>query len=227
MGRVLQPRRPRLRTSLSSLADWLDDRDRELFCVAAAGRHRALDVLMPPLAMGANDTAIWLPLSAVLGVFPGAPRRVAARSLGAFVVASILTDAALKRLTRRPRPPLAELLDGVDGLDGSDLVEAEQPKSASFPSGHAASGMAFAVAAVQEVGWPAAPLLLLGSAICYSRIYTGAHYPGDVAGGTAVGVAVALAADWSWIPNRVVGALAEQVRRRRPGRPSPGTALEP
>jgi undecaprenyl-diphosphatase len=61
------------------------------------------------------------------------------------------------------------------------------PTSASFPSGHAASGFAFAAA----VGWNQ-PLLgtalrFLAAAVAYSRVHTGVHYPGDVVVGSLMG----------------------------------------
>src|SRR5579884_2816907 len=152
----------RLLAPLARAADWMDDRDRDLFRVVAAGRNRVLDAVLPPLALGGDDAAIWVPLAVLLGLVSGASRRLAARGLGGFVAASLLTELGLKRLTRRPRPPLAELLAGL----GRPPLRAAQPASTSFPSGHAAAGVAFAVAGAQQVGWPAAPLGVLAAAIC-------------------------------------------------------------
>jgi membrane-associated phospholipid phosphatase len=66
------------------------------------------------------------------------------------------------------------------------------PHSHSFPSGHTAS--AFAGATVLSALTPrAAPaFVVLALAIAYSRLYVGAHFPLDVAGGLVVGVATAL-----------------------------------
>ena len=60
------------------------------------------------------------------------------------------------------------------------------PASASFPSGHTASGFAFTNAVAHTLPAAAGPLGLLASAVGYARIHTGVHYPGDVVIGAAV-----------------------------------------
>jgi membrane-associated phospholipid phosphatase len=66
------------------------------------------------------------------------------------------------------------------------------PKSHSFPSGHTAT--AFAGATALSFFFPrAAPaFFVLAAAIAYSRLYVGVHFPLDVLGGAAIGVATAL-----------------------------------
>jgi undecaprenyl-diphosphatase len=65
--------------------------------------------------------------------------------------------------------------------------------SSSFPAGHAAT--AFAGAAVLAYVVPRlAPLLfLIAALIGFSRVYVGVHYPTDVLGGAAIGLAVGVA----------------------------------
>ena len=64
------------------------------------------------------------------------------------------------------------------------------PASSSFPSGHAASALAFAGAVGHEMPLLAVPLHLLAGAVAYSRVHTGVHYPGDALVGAVVGEAV-------------------------------------
>ena len=68
------------------------------------------------------------------------------------------------------------------------------PQSSSWPSGHSASGFAFATGV--GAAWPAvaAPLSVVASLVAYSRVHTGVHYPSDTIAGTAFGVALAPAA---------------------------------
>jgi undecaprenyl-diphosphatase len=61
------------------------------------------------------------------------------------------------------------------------------PLSASFPSGHAASGFAFAAAVGRDQPWLGMALRFLAAAVAYSRVHTGVHYPGDVVVGSLVG----------------------------------------
>jgi len=59
----------------------------------------------------------------------------------------------------------------------------------SFPSGHAASAFAFAVARDQPR--LAVPIWLLAGAVPHSRVHTGVHYPSDVVLGFVLGAGTA------------------------------------
>ena len=62
--------------------------------------------------------------------------------------------------------------------------------STSFPSGHSASGFAFASAVAGTLPIAASPLRALAAAVAYSRVHTGVHYPGDVVVGSLIGVTI-------------------------------------
>ena len=71
------------------------------------------------------------------------------------------------------------------GVPGQRKVR--MPDSTSFPSGHAASGFAFASAIGREQPWLGLALQFLAAAVAYSRVHTGVHYPGDVVVGSLIG----------------------------------------
>ncbi|MFL6205265.1 MAG: phosphatase PAP2 family protein [Acidimicrobiales bacterium] len=107
-------------------------------------------------------------------------------------------DDVVKELIERPRPE--GLVDG--------LVVRDEAHGFGYPSGHTA--LAFAVAAVLHPLLPArvrwAPWVL-ASLVGIARLYVGVHWPMDLVGGAALGVAIGGA----------FGLLvADGYRRRRP-----------
>jgi undecaprenyl-diphosphatase len=87
------------------------------------------------------------------------------------------------------------------------------PASTSFPSGHSASGFAFATAVGSELPWLALPLRFLAAAVAYSRVHTGVHYPADAVVGSIVGAGTGQAAavlldHWEASPDRSAGRQA-------------------
>ena len=67
-------------------------------------------------------------------------------------------------------------------------------------SAHAAVIVTLAVlsASVIRRRWFTGLMVLSTLLICYSRIYLGKHYPMDLVWGTAVGIALGLAAFWTY-----------------------------
>jgi membrane-associated phospholipid phosphatase len=117
-------------------------------------------------------------------------RRFAALLTAAIVVQAILVKT-LKGVFGRVRPWIAL------GLPAPIMT----PHDPSFPSGHAAG--CFCVAAFLAVGlpaaWPARPgpaqgvvalAVTLAMLIALSRVYLGAHFPGDVLVGALLGALV-------------------------------------
>ena len=51
------------------------------------------------------------------------------------------------------------------------------PTSTSFPSGHSASALAFAVAVGDVLPALRLPLRAAAATVAFSRVYTGVHYP--------------------------------------------------
>ena len=117
-------------------------------------------------------------IAAVLAVLGGPRGRRASRAgIGSVAIASALANGPAKLLVRRSRP----------GADAEPAL-IRMPGSSSFPSGHAASAVAFATAVSTEMPALAPVLGPLAAAVAYSRVHTGVHYPSDVAAGAAIGV---------------------------------------
>ncbi len=163
------------------MADLLIGWDRWLFEAVNHGYRSAfLDALMPVLSTKWYLLVPGLAVAAVL-VLRGGPRERWA------VVATLLALGAadqgaawVKVLAARPRP--CHALQGVLLLTGCT-------GSFSFPSSHATNSFALAAALCYYYPRWAWAFGGLAAAIAYSRVYLGAHYPGDVLGGAAIGVA--------------------------------------
>jgi undecaprenyl-diphosphatase len=139
----------------------------------------SLDEPLRRLSNAANNSVLWLAIATALGAAGGpAGRRAAVRGMVAIGVTSPLVNLAAKRIWSRRRPDRA----GV-----SDERDVRMPTSASFPSGHAASGFAFAAAVGWNQPWLGVSLRFLAAAVAYSRVHTGVHYPGDVVVGSLIG----------------------------------------
>lgn len=158
--------------------------DGAVYAAVAATPTPTLDTALRRLSTAANHSKISLGVAAVLALVPGRPRRAALAGAGAIAVASAASNLLGKRLVRRPRPD-REAARVVVGR------HVPMPDSASFPSGHTASAVAFATAVGVVLPIAAVPLALLAGAVGYSRVHTGVHYPGDVAAGAVLGVASA------------------------------------
>lgn len=157
--------------------------DRWLIRRSELHRSPLLDQLFTGASRAANRSLIWLAVGGLLAAVGGRRgRRAATRGLTAIAIASTVANGPLKLLIRRARPNWR-----------APLVAA--PRTTSFPSGHAASAFAFAVAASREMPRAAAVLLPLAATVSYSRVYVGVHYPSDVLLGAALGASAGLIAD--------------------------------
>ncbi|MEV4936855.1 phosphatase PAP2 family protein [Streptomyces zaomyceticus] len=160
--------------------------DGAVYAAVAATPTPTLDTALRRLSHAADHSKISFAVAAALALVPGRPRRAALAGVGAVAVASATANLLGKRLVRRQRPD-REAARVVVGR------HVPMPDSASFPSGHTASAVAFATAAGVVLPPAAVPLQILAMAVGYSRVHTGVHYPGDVAAGAVLGIASAAA----------------------------------
>jgi undecaprenyl-diphosphatase len=158
--------------------------DYRVFRIVAGTKTPWLDRLLRSLSVAANRSLLWLGIAGVLGLRGGnRGQRAALRGVGSIVVTSALVNHGVKRIAKRPRPSLRHV-PAMRRLSA-------QPATTSFPSGHAASAFAFAVGASSELPAARAPLITMASAVAYSRVYVGVHYPLDVIAGAAAGAGLA------------------------------------
>ena len=128
----------------------------------------------------------------------------------------------VKARSARPRPV------GVDPQRAACQRVSEAGRaSASYPSGTAAVGTAYAEALAAAAPEQAAALRAMGHEISISRAVCAMHYPADVAAGEAVGRAVfAEAAATPAFQADLTAARAELVQLRATGLTNPGCASE-
>lgn len=159
--------------------------DRAAYEAVAITPTPILDIPVRKLTNSANYSRLWFGIAATIAILGGKRgRRVALEGMVSVGVTSATVNLAGKNLSARSRPTR------VDPSLFPDR-QVRMPESPSFPSGHAASGFAFAYAVGRHMPALAVPLRLLAGAVAYSRVHTGVHYPGDVAVGSAVGAGIA------------------------------------
>ncbi|KUJ64909.1 phosphoesterase [Streptomyces albus subsp. albus] len=171
----------------------LSDLDKRLFIRVAASRLRGAHPVLPRLSRAANHGRLWWTAAAALATVGGTTaRRAALRGLGSLCAASLATNTVAKWTVNRRRPE----------VDPVPLVRrlVQQPRTSSFPSGHAASAAAFATGVTLESTGYGALVIPVAAAVAASRVYVGVHYPSDVLAGVALGIgAAALTCRW-WPP---------------------------
>jgi undecaprenyl-diphosphatase len=130
--------------------------------------------------------------------------RVLAGRLLAGGTAAWALSKLVKEAVRRPRP--AALLPATRGR-GRDAT------GLGYLSGHAAVAIALGAAALPRLG-PAGRALTLSVVplVGLTRVYVGAHLPLDIAGGTALGLAVQATAELVWpaAPARSAGRTGQE-----------------
>ena len=161
----------------------LRETDRVLTRLAAARVPPRVARVLSAVEETAESTKLWCGAAALMAWRGGLRgRRAAAAGLVSLVMAQLVSNGVCKQLADRPRPPKEWIPhDEVD----------DRPGTSSFPSGHTAAAVAFAVAVTPS--WPAAGALCAVPAVMVAveRVQSGAHYPSDVAAGASIGLAAA------------------------------------
>jgi undecaprenyl-diphosphatase len=189
------------RPTLTEVLRELGRLDLAVYRAIAATPTPTLDEPLRQISELASWSKLWLGIAATMAVVGGRTgRRAALVGTAALAIDSAAVNIAAKMSVRRGRPDRA-----AAGVPEARRIE--MPSSTSFPSGHAASGFAFAEAVAETMPALAGPLRMLAAVVAYSRVHTGVHYPGDVIAGSLIGSSI----------GESVGLVARgiELRRRR------------
>jgi undecaprenyl-diphosphatase len=151
--------------------------------VELAGRLRR--PWLTPLVRGYSrlgDNGLgWMAAGVAVGLAKGSPRL--AVELPAVVLAAFGLNVAVKRVVGRTRP--------VSGGLTPHLISS--PRSSSFPSSHAATAAAGALAIA--AGAPSLAPVAIAAALVMagSRVYLGVHHGSDIAAGLLLGASAGAA----------------------------------
>jgi undecaprenyl-diphosphatase len=134
-----------------------------------------------------NHSLLWHLLATAQGLRRGGDLAGTVRLVTIMGLESAIVNGPVKSMFRRQRPV----------HDGVRPFRLRQPRTSSFPSGHASAAAVFAVVASEDD--PLAPAyVLLATLVGTSRVHVRIHHPSDVLGGALVGTAlgVVLRAWW-------------------------------
>ena len=119
---------------------------------------------------------LWFALGGAGALVDGARRGRWVRATGV-VGGAYVVSTSIKLAIGRKRP----LVEDLPHLMAT-------PTGLSFPSSHSSSS--FAAARAYSALLPAGPLYAAASAMAFSRLYLGVHYPSDIAAGVVLGTVV-------------------------------------
>ncbi len=150
-----------------------------LLAMRTRGHSPGIEAAAQALGKAGNNALVWVILNAVLAVIDSS-RWESWLICALLGPVAICLNYGIKLLVKRPRP----VLEGLPPLGGA-------PSSLSFPSAHALSSFAVAVA-MFRVDPATAGALVVALAISLGRPYLGMHYPSDVVVGALLGIVLGL-----------------------------------
>ena len=165
------------------------------YAAVAATPTPTLDRVFTAVSRAADHSKLWTATAAALALAGGREgRRAAVDGMISIALTSAVVNVALKPLGRRRRPHRATYAVPL-------ARQVAMPATTSFPSGHAASALAFATGVTHELPTVGIPIHGAAAVVAYSRVHTGVHYPLDVIVGAVVGAALSPVAT-TWLDRR-------------------------
>ena len=152
------------------------DTSTEAFLDAHVRGRAGLDWVMYGASAAGEHSICWLVLACAKGFKSGQGAKAALRGALLFGAESVLVNGAIKSVFRRKRPQ----------ADKPRPLPLRQPRTSSFPSGHASAAFVAAAVLRDEHTWPI--YYALATIVASSRVYVRIHHASDVLGGAALGV---------------------------------------
>lgn len=186
------------------MLDYLINLDTELFLTLNGLHNPFWDSIM----WFFSGKLTWLPLYLILILFLIRKYRwdtiwwLVAIAL-VVLIADQISSTIIKPMVERYRPSydpmIKELVHTVNGHRGG--------RPYGFVSSHAANmfGIAVLLSYLYHNRWATTGLIIWATAVSYSRIYLGVHYPGDVICGAAIGIGAGIGVFFltRWFINRI------------------------
>jgi membrane-associated phospholipid phosphatase len=134
---------------------------------------------------------IWHLMSTARALAPDRKAQDAVRVAAIMGLESLLVNGVVKSFVGRHRPPWEE----------ERPHKLRQPRTSSFPSGHASSAATFlGVMAQDDPLWPL--YAVAAGVVASSRVYVKIHHASDVVAGAALGAGLAVLARKLWPRSR-------------------------
>ena len=140
--------------------------------------------------------AVWIALGVAL-LFFKKYRRLGVTILLGLVIGLVTVNFGIKNIVARPRPC---------AINSAIELIIPFPSEYSFPSGHTVSSFGAATSVFLNNRKMGAFALALAALIAFSRLYLYVHFPTDVLGGVAIGVAISFLStyimkkpQWAWL----------------------------
>lgn len=149
-------------------------------------RNPVLDALAVFFNYVGEHGEIWIAFTLILLLFRRTRKAGLAMAI-ALISYLIAGDFILKPLFARPRPC---------DVNTAVTILVNRPHGHSFPSGHTASAFAAAFALWLQNRKLGVPALVLAAFIAFTRLYLYVHFPTDILGGMALGLALGALASW-------------------------------
>ena len=174
----VSPVRPVLPPAVGRAVGAFDAAVERGFDRALRGRPAADRLFFTASALG-DFSLVWHGISAVRALVRPGYRPAARRLAVALAVESLVVNWGIKSLFRRTRPR----------WDQPRPLRLRQPRTSSFPSGHATSGFLAATLLAEGSRTPAA-WYALATVVAASRVHVRIHHASDVVAGAAMGLGV-------------------------------------